>query len=222
MAFNPVDRLASILSDEDGESQEEASDEDIIEEIERLREIQQDHSDIGGFTPDLITEYNIPTSENIFLDENVLISIKDNKKQSTTAYLEVEDVNESNFFSGDGRYYRKMDFEETVDEMISLLEEAINQEREIFYPSTFTGWENEEAYQTLTDLLEEHGTAVDITPLDFSEYPEDAGIAVEAMERDAVIATYDADFADDEDFVMQHLNEVYTPSQIYNSIKQQN
>lgn len=218
MAFNPVDRLASILSDEDGKAQEEASD-DIIEEIERLREIQQDHSDIGGFTPDLITEYNVPTRENIFLDENVLISIKDNKKQSTTAYFEVEDVNESNFFSGDGRYYRKMDFEETVDEMISLLEEAIKQGRELYYPSRFTGWESEEAYQPLIDLLEENGTAVDIEHLDFSDYPEDAGIAVEAMERDAVIVTYDADFTDEEDFVMQHLKEVYTPKQMYNSIK---
>lgn len=218
MAFNPVDRLASILSDEDGKAQEEASD-DIIEEIERLRQIQQDHSDIGGFTPDLITEYNVPTRENIFLDENVLISIKDNKKQSTTAYFEVEDVNESNFFSGDGRYYRKMDFEETVDEMISLLEEAIKQGRELYYPSRFTGWESEEAYQPLIDLLEENGTAVDIEHLDFSDYPEDAGIAVEAMERDAVIVTYDADFTDEEDFVMQHLKEVYTPKQMYNSIK---
>lgn len=219
MAFNPVDRLVSILSDEDRQAQGEASDEDIIEEIERLRDIQQDHSDIGGFTPDLITEYNVPTRENIFLDENVLISIKDNKKQSTTAYFEVEDVNESNFFSGDGRYYRKMDFEETVDEMISLLEEAIKQGRELYYPSRFTGWESEEAYQPLIDLLEENGTAVDIEHLDFSDYPEDAGIAVEAMERDAVIVTYDADFTDEEDFVMQHLKEVYTPKQMYNSIK---
>lgn len=214
MTVSPLKEFLSIFGESDGE----VSNDDLIEEIERLREIQQDHSDIGGFTPDLITEYKVPTRENIFLDENVLINIRDNKKRSTTAYFNVDDVNESNFFSGDGRYYRKMDFEETVDEMISLLEEAINQEREIFYPSKFTGWENEESYQTLTDLFEEHGTAVDIRPLDFSEYPEDAGIAVEAMERDAVVVTYDADFIDEEDFVMQHLEEVYTPKQMYNSI----
>ena len=217
MELNPLKELISTLGD-DRESHEEASKE-IIEEVEKLRETLNDDPGNSGFTPDLITDYYVPTQENIFLDENILIAVKDNKNHRTTAYFEVENSEDSDVLGGDSRYYKKLDLEESVEEITLLLEKAINQEREIFYPSTFTGTHSNENYNALVDLLDKHGRPVEVTPLEFSKYPEDAGIAVEAMERDAVVVTYDADFTDDEDFVMQYLREVYTPSQMYNSIK---
>ena len=186
-------------------------------EIERLRESMDEEKTRQGFDPDLVTEYQRPQRQNIFLDESVLIDLKKNADRVTTAYFSV-DAEDANVSSGDGRNYRRVDIEESVDTTIDLLETAVRQGREIYYPGTYVNARNNEKEEAITEFLDQHARRVSVDEIPVSEYPEDAGIAAEALDRDAVIVTYDVDFTDEEDLVMKHISEVYTPGQIYHSI----
>jgi hypothetical protein len=188
------------------------------QELENL--ITKDTRRTKDFNQKLVKNYTPPIRENIFLDENVIIDLAQGADRATTAYLPVKSEENAHVKGGDGKNYRRVDINEPLEETISLLEEAVTQNRGIFYPSTFARTESE-TNESVHRFLNEYGESVDVDPIPTSDYPEDAGITAAALERDAVIVTYDGDFIDQNDFAMEHSPEIYTPGQLYQTIRRE-
>ncbi|QKQ98082.1 hypothetical protein GKQ38_00900 [Candidatus Nanohaloarchaea archaeon] len=173
-----------------------------------------------GFNQNLIKDYKEPLHNNIFLDENILIDLQMNADRSTTAYLPVNSSDQSDIRGEDGLDYRRLEIREPLEETVQMLEKAAEKDVELYFPSTFAHIKENKTNDTVHQFLQENATPVEIEPIPTSDYPEDAGIVAEALERDAVIVTYDEDFTDTEDFTMRHGPEIYTPSQLYHTIKE--
>jgi len=174
-----------------------------------------------GFHQDLIKDYEEPLRENVFLDENILIDLQMKVDRATTAYLQVNSPDQSDIRGGDGKQYRRLEIREPLEETVQMLEETAEKNIDLYYPSTYAHIQDNKANDVVHKFLQEHATPVNIEPIPDSNYPEDAGIVKEALEKDAVIVTYDEDFTDTDDLTMRHGPEIYTPAQLYQTIKQQ-
>lgn len=187
-----------------------------ISEIEELEGAIEEHTrETKGFDPRLIREYRAPSRKNVFIDENVLIDLKRNNDRATTTYFPLNPQSDNT----EKKRTQRVDISEPLEKTIMMLEEVANQNREMFYASTLHKESQIKEGHPLPDFLKEYGTPVEIEEIP-GTYPEDLGVVAEAVDRDAVIVTYDRDFLAEDEILMQHSPEIYTPSQYLNTIKE--